>query len=451
VSIINTFKKKIEVASNAQGKTKFFAYCEVILFPLSLLVILVLFLNIPFHFILKDTILAKTMMVLSVAAVGYLTNYIAIKMLFEPYNKEGLHWLKIITLGCWQQGLIPENKNNLAIKAGEQIEGKLIKPKELADEICNIIKNRIQDVNTINKLKLWIKELLEQNKDKIIEFGIVELKKYLKEKMPELLSKKRVTKYIHYIINFVKKEEIKNIISKKIISTLQNRVPDLMDIIRTELSKIIVDFFNSSEYKGDIIAPTLFDTIKSTIKSIGRNIIGVEKISSLLIKFINWKSVEDIIYKKISEENTQKIIEEEIISTCNSLLNWLNSKEGDIKFDEILKNIREKVELLFNKYFDKTINSLFDKVINSENFYTWIENFLQNSAKPKIEEIIDTEGKKFILQDLNISKKVKNTIENLDIKEVHEIIDNLAAQHLVAIQVLGFILGGAIGLLQLLF
>ena len=80
----------------------------------------------------------------------------------------------------------------------------------------------------------------------------------------------------------------------------------------------------------------------------------------------------------------------------------------------------------------------------------FIIGFLQNSAKPKIEEIIDTEGKKLILQDLNISKKVKDTIENLDIKEVHGIIDDLAAQHLVAIQVLGFILGGAIGLLQLL-
>ncbi len=45
---------------------------------------------------------------------------------------------------------------------------------------------------------------------------------------------------------------------------------------------------------------------------------------------------------------------------------------------------------------------------------------------------------------------MKDTIENLDIKEVHGIIDDLAAQHLVAIQVLGFILGGAIGLLQLL-
>ena len=46
---------------------------------------------------------------------------------------------------------------------------------------------------------------------------------------------------------------------------------------------------------------------------------------------------------------------------------------------------------------------------------------------------------------------VKETMDKLDIKKVHEIIDDLAAQHLVAIQVLGFILGGAIGLLQLLF
>lgn len=448
MSIADSLKKKIEVASKAQGKTKFFAYCEVVLFPLSLLIILILILNACFHFIVKDTLFAKIMMVLSVAAVGYLTNYIAIKMLFEPYKKEDFHWLKIITLGIWKQGLIPENKYKLSENAGAKIEENLIKPKEIADKICNIIKIHIQDVKTMEKLKLWIKELLEQNKDKIIEFGISEIKNYLKEKMPELLSKKRVTKYIHYIINFVKKDEIKNIISKKIVSTLQNRVPNLMDIIRTELSKIIVDFFNNQDYEEDY---SIWGKIKSFGKNIGKNFIGAENISSLLIKFINWKSVEDIIYEKISEENTQKIIEEEIISTCDSLLNWLNSKERDIKFEEFLKYIREKAEYFFNKYSDKLINSLFNKITTSEKFYNWIEKFLQNSAKPKIEEFINNNANEMILKELNISKMVKETMDKLDIKKVHGIIDDLASQHLVAIQVLGFILGGVIGLLQLLF
>ena len=69
----------------------------------------------------------------------------------------------------------------------------------------------------------------------------------------------------------------------------------------------------------------------------------------------------------------------------------------------------------------------------------------------KIEEFINNNANEMILKELNISKMVKETMDKLDIKKVHEIIDDLAAQHLVAIQVLGFILGGAIGLLQLLF
>ena len=40
-------------------------------------------------------------------------------------------------------------------------------------------------------------------------------------------------------------------------------------------------------------------------------------------------------------------------------------------------------------------------------------------------------------------------MENQDVKEFHEMIDSIAARHLGAIQVLGYILGLVIGLLQL--
>lgn len=447
MDIVNSLKKKFEVASKSKGKTKFFAYCEIILFPLSILIISFLPLNVFFHFVVSGTGLSKLLMILSAASIGYLTNWIAITMLFRPYDKEDFHLVKIITLGFWKQGLIPENKPVLEKEIPKKmVENGIIKPKELTEGICKKIKEKIQDADTMNKLKLWIKDLLESNKDKIIEFGIAEIKKHLKEKMPELLSKKRITKYIHSIINFVKKDEVKSMISKKIVKTLQNRVPDLMDLIRTELSKIIIEFFNSQDNEED---SGVWGKIKSFGKSIGKKLIGAENISKLLINFINWKSVEDIIYKKISEENTQRIIEEETISLCDSLLNWLNTKEGNIKVDEFLTNIREKAGNFFDKYSDKTINSLFDKIVKSEKFYNWIEKFLQNSA-PKIEELIEKEA-----EELNVEKQITNGIEkaihDMNPQKLHATIDDLVSQHLVAIQVLGFILGGVIGCFQIFF
>lgn len=453
MSIINSFKKETEISSNVQGKMKFFSYCNKILLPFSKLIIVILVVGFPimliFHFNL-NIIFKGIMIVFSSAAIGYLTNYIAINMLFLPYRKEDSHWLKIITLGWWKQGLIPENKDDIGIKISKQAKN-YINPTDLSNKICTMIKGYIKNDEKTIQLKEWIKSLLEKNKNKIIDFGISEIKKYLKEKTPELLSKKRVTKYIHYIINFVKKDDIKNIISKRIVKTLQNRVPDLMELIRTELSKIIVDFFNSSDYKGDFLSDPL-GTIKSWGKQLGRNFIGPKNISKLLIKFINWDSIEKIIYKKISEENTQKIIEEEIISTCDSLLNWLNSKEGDIKFEELLKYIREKAEYLFNKYSDKIINSLFNKITTSEQFYSWIENFLQNSAKPKIEEFIEKEGKNIISKELGniIENMIVDSVKKTNVEKFHKDIDEVIDKHLGAIQVLGFFLGFVIGILQLI-
>ena len=39
--------------------------------------------------------------ILVAAAVGYLTNFIAIEMLFKPYERTGFHWLRLLSLGLW--------------------------------------------------------------------------------------------------------------------------------------------------------------------------------------------------------------------------------------------------------------------------------------------------------------------------------------------------------------
>ena len=54
-------------------------------------------------------------------AVGYLTNFIAVKMLFEPYDRSDRHWIRYITFGLWKQGMIPANKNKIGEQMAEEI------------------------------------------------------------------------------------------------------------------------------------------------------------------------------------------------------------------------------------------------------------------------------------------------------------------------------------------
>ena len=55
------------------------------------------------------------------AAIGYITNWIAIEMLFKPYYPTTRHPFAWITCGYWRQGLVPKNKAEVAGVLGEQV------------------------------------------------------------------------------------------------------------------------------------------------------------------------------------------------------------------------------------------------------------------------------------------------------------------------------------------
>ena len=68
----------------------------------------------------------------------------------------------------------------------------------------------------------------------------------------------------------------------------------------------------------------------------------------------------------------------------------------------------------------------------------------------ELERWIQENGQALIQEKLHISQRVQKAVERQDVEEFYQMISNVAAQHLGAIQVLGFILGGVVGLLELL-
>ena len=71
------------------------------------------------------------------AAIGYLTNWIAIEMLFRPYKP--VKWLWI-----WPQGLIPRNQRQIGEKAGEAIRSELLDPEKIADRLCGCVSDSLE-------------------------------------------------------------------------------------------------------------------------------------------------------------------------------------------------------------------------------------------------------------------------------------------------------------------
>ncbi|HMZ58471.1 MAG TPA: DUF445 family protein, partial [Leptospiraceae bacterium] len=110
--------------------------------------------------------------VLMAGIVGYYTNFLAIKMLFQPKQGKVLGW----------EGLVPKNKPKIAKSLGESIQNRLLAPE--------IILNYIYEKNLIEigtrKISTWIDETLANEKVRhTISTKIISV---IREKGPEALS-----------------------------------------------------------------------------------------------------------------------------------------------------------------------------------------------------------------------------------------------------------------------
>ena len=99
-------------------------------------------------------------MVIISAAIGWITNWVAIKMLFRPHNEINLGLFKI-------QGLIPKRRAEIGIGIADVIQNELISIK---DVIANIDREEFS-----KRLNDLIDDVLEKN-----------LKTKVKEKFPLL-------------------------------------------------------------------------------------------------------------------------------------------------------------------------------------------------------------------------------------------------------------------------
>lgn len=131
------------------------------------------------------------------AGIGWVTNYVAIKMLFRPYKEINLGLFKI-------QGLLPKRKHEIGESIAEVIQTELVSlqeilksldgeklEKEMSAVIDRILEEKLQSEITRNfpmlamflssemleKIKGVIKNSILENKDNIVEM----FSNYLKE------------------------------------------------------------------------------------------------------------------------------------------------------------------------------------------------------------------------------------------------------------------------------
>jgi hypothetical protein len=154
-------------------------------------------------------------MVIISAAIGWITNWVAIKMLFRPHNEINLGLFKI-------QGLIPKRRAEIGIGIADVIQNELISIK---DVIANIDREEFS-----KRLNDLIDDVLEKN-----------LKTKVKEKFPvmQMFFSDKMAKDVSNTIKGIVMENQEKIF--EIFSNYAEENIDFSTIIKDKISNFSLD------------------------------------------------------------------------------------------------------------------------------------------------------------------------------------------------------------------
>ena len=367
--------------------------------------------------------------------VGYFTNFLAIKMLFQPKKGKVLGW----------EGLVPKNQAKIAISLGESIQTQLLAPDIILDYIYE--RNLIEI--GIKKIVTWVDGLLKNQKFRnTVTTKLVSL---LKEKGPEILSstfnfseealKKiaknpdEIKKYWELarnkILEYIQNQENREKIATLIIKVIKEEIPRLSKVLNEALEEYLRE--------------------KKTIGGLG---IGIKK----LIAFDD-DAIQELLEKFTEDPETS----DQLLGVLDILVEEFRA---NLSSSETQEFIASKVEEWVSKagnyarqnILPTTINKL-EEYLDNENNWKQVEEYFFQSVewiKIKVLDFINsTEGRGFLkagiekaIRQLNVTQLVEEQVMKLDTDELEKMILDNTGGNLVVIQFLGGILGMIAGLIQ---
>ncbi|MDQ7055940.1 MAG: DUF445 family protein [Persephonella sp.] len=165
------------------------------------------------------------------AFIGYVTNYLAVKMLFRPFEEKRIFGLRV----PFTPGLIPKRRKDIAFSIAKVIEEHLLTPEklhslfeetryrerlknrienvfdELVEQIVFSIRENIKEGISIGKFSVKtavfataLEKLIEKAtdrikerlKEKLLERASVSIERNIEEELPQVLSELNVEKLV---------------------------------------------------------------------------------------------------------------------------------------------------------------------------------------------------------------------------------------------------------------
>ncbi|MDK0766394.1 DUF445 family protein [Clostridium perfringens] len=327
------------------------------------------------------------------AVIGYITNWLAIKMLFRPREAKYIFGMKL----PFTPGLIPKEKSRIANKVGETVGTHLLN----SDSLSKALKD--------DKIKAKFNEVAKEKINQVINSNST-LEESLKNTLGEnyyALKGNMINNITKTILESIQEEEFKNKVKFYIVDSIKERL--------NKNPEKIIDFINSNKFR-EVIINTLEE--EKT-----RDIIG-----KALLKEVKTLGKEDLTIEEVIPENIKPYIEEYVKSQKDTLVDIIKNLLRDNEVSHKIKSaINDNIPSIVSMFLSGDVIygklvSLVDKSLSEEENKEYICDaalaFVHESMKKKVSDVINTVGeeKLQVISDAlgdKISKKL-NTEENID-------------------------------------
>jgi len=369
-----------------------------------------------------DILFVIVMMMAIGALIGGVTNSLAIRMLFRPYNPIYIFGKRV----PFTPGLIPKRRSELADQLGKLVMEHLLTAESM--------KRRLMNSSFKEKSEQWIKEEVDRYLEKgasvqevLMKFGIEDAETLFQENLHQIVESK-----YEEVMTQLRSKPIQQVLPVNLLHSVESNIPAVSEFIlnkaishfesvegKRQLSKMINDFIATRGKLGSVVQMFM------------GNYPLVDKVQPEIIKFLKHDGTKDVLINVLYRE-WNKLKEMEV-----------QDLENKISREAILTSLHTVVERTVNvpKWMNKSVKEAIEPI------YPWMMDKLIPSAFSTGSELL-LEKLEELLVRLKLEEVVRDQVESFSLKEVEEMVLSVSRRELKLITYLGALLGGLIGLLQ---
>lgn len=359
------------------------------------------------------------------AAIGAVTNHLAIQMLFRPYKAYYLFGKRV----PFTPGLIPRRRDELAKQMGLMVVNHLLTPE-------GIKKRLVSDAAKTQALRVG-EQLIQ--KLSLSEVTVKEALEKAGMKRPEKAADAWISSWtddkLHELFRQYGDQSLKELVPIEVQEKLEEKIPMISGYI---LSRS-VRYFESDE--GKIRLGNMIDDFLKE-----RGMLG-----SMVQLFLGNSSLADRVLpellKFLRNEETNKLLSDLLKNEWGKLREY-TFNEADEKWNAkaLIFSLKRRVLQAFSTapFFNNTIGTLtvrYESELTQQMLPALLDKLLEGISS----------NLESVLKRLRLEEIVKEQVDQFPVERLEEMVLSISKKEFKMITYFGGLLGGIIGAIQALF